>query len=780
MSLYADEIRLVFGARAGSMNPRGGEQGGRVKTFLRGIATIACCASFGACHSSDDDPPPTNPPNNPPPPGVVVGLDARPSNTSCVAPAKSSNAGATIAVTRVFPNLTFTNPVSMLQAPGDDARWFVLEKGGFASTGTGRVRVFANEASVSTMSTFASVAVNASSEGGLLGMAFHPSFATNGYVYLSFTEGSPMASRIARYTVAGGGATLNMATRTAVISVNQPYDNHNGGNIAFSPTDGYLYAGFGDGGGGGDPESTGQDTTDLLGSFLRLDVDGAAPYAIPPDNPFAGQAMCTAAHTPAVNDCPETYASGFRNPWRWSFDRANGDLWVGDVGQGAFEEIDRVARGGNYGWNCREGRDPYSGAPAMCGTLPAATFTDPVHQYGRNLGFSVTGGFVYRGSALPALVGSYLFADYGSGRIWRLTSNGSGGFTSQELLDTNLGISSFGEGNDGELYVVDLNGGGLYKIVDGAGATPGPPVPTLLSDTGCVVASNPSAPASGLVPYDVAAAFWSDGAVKERWIGIPNGTSISVGGDGDFTFPNGTVLMKHFRLGTSLIETRLFMRHPDGEWAGYSYEWDSQQTNATLVQGGKTVAVGGQNWIFPSGNDCLTCHTSAAGFALGLESAQLNHDFTYASTGRTANELRTLDSVAMFTTPLGDPALQPAMPSPSDTTAPLGARARAYLHTNCAQCHRQGGPTPVSMDLHYATLLSSTAACDAAPTAGDLGLGASARIIAPGNPDASVLLERMEVARGDANQMPPLATNAVDTAGVTLIRDWIASLTTCQ
>jgi uncharacterized repeat protein (TIGR03806 family) len=744
-------------------------------TFLGRIATIACCACFAACHSSSNDPPP---PNNPPPGTPIAGLDARPSNTSCVAPAKASaNAGVTIAVTRAFPSLTFNQPLLMLQAPGDDSRWFVLEKTGANSVA--RVRVFANDASVSAASTFASVPVNANSEGGLLGMAFHPSFASNGQVFLSFTEGSPMVSRIARYMVASGGATLDVTTRANVISVNQPNDNHNGGHIAFSPSDGYLYTGFGDGGGGGDPNSTGQDTTDLLGSFLRLHVSGTAPYAIPADNPFSGQAACTADHTISANNCPEIYAWGFRNPWRWSFDRANGDLWAGDVGQGAFEEIDRVARGGNYGWDCREGTGSFSGArSAVCSTLPSAGFTQPVHEYGRNLGSSVTGGFVYRGSALPALVGSYLFADYGSGRIWRLVSNGAGGFTAQELLDTNLSIASFAEGNDGELYVIDIAGGGLYEIVDGGGPPPGPPMPTLLSDTGCVVAANPSAPASGLVPYDVAAAFWSDGAAKERWLGIPNGTSIAVGGDGDFTFPNGTVLMKHFRLNGTLVETRLFMRHPDGDWAGYSYEWNGQQTNATLVQGGKTVAVGGQNWIFPSGNDCLTCHTSVAGFALGLESAQLNHDFVYASMGRTANELRTLDNISMFATPLGDPAAQPSMPSPADAGASLGTRARAYLHTNCAHCHRSGGPTAGSLDLRYSLLLSSTAACDAPPTAGDLGLGASARIIAPGNPDASVLLARMN--RRDANQMPPLASNVIDTAGVTLIRDWVASLANCQ
>jgi uncharacterized repeat protein (TIGR03806 family) len=302
-------------------------------------------------------------------------------------------------------------------------------------------------------------------------------------------------------------------------------------------------------------------------------------------------------------------------------------------------------------------------------------------------------------------------------------------------------------------------------------------VPAQLSATGCVSSSDPTKAAAGLIPYDVAAPFWSDGATKERWLAIPNGTSISVGADGDFTFPNGTVLMKHFRLSGNLIETRLFMRHPDGEWAGYTYEWNAQHTDATLVQGGKTVAIGAQSWIFPSGDDCLSCHTSAAGFALGLESAQLNHAFTYASTGRTANELHTLDEVVMFTTPLGDPALQPVLPDPFGSAA-LAQRARAYLHTNCSQCHRPGGPTPSSMDLRYSTLLANTAACDAPPQSGDLGIGTAARIIAPGSAANSVLVARVN--RRDASQMPPLATNLIDTVGVQLLSDWVASLATCQ
>ena len=352
-------------------------------------------------------------------------------------------------------------------------------------------------------------------------------------------------------------------------------------------------------------------------------------------------------------------------------------------------------------------------------------------------------------------------------------------FAAEELLDTSLSIASFAQGNDGELYVIDIAGGTLHKIVAAGGAGPPvPPVPTLLSATGCTNAQNPAQPASGLVPYEPAAAFWSDSATNERWLAIPNNTSIGVGSDGDFSFPNGTVLMQHFRLNGNLIETRLLMRHPDGDWAGYTYEWNAQRTDATLVQGGKTVAVGSQSWIYPSGNDCLTCHTSAAGFALGLDTAQLNRNLTYATTGRTANQLRTLDTVTMFTTPLGDPALQPAMPDPFDATAPLAQRARAYLHTNCAGCHRTGGPTPSSMDLRYATLLSSTNACGAQPQSGDLGIGAAARIIAPGSAANSVLVARMN--RRDANGMPPLASTVVDAAGVALLQQWIASLAACQ
>jgi uncharacterized repeat protein (TIGR03806 family) len=238
------------------------------------------------------------------------------------------------------------------------------------------------------------------------------------------------------------------------------------------------------------------------------------------------------------------------------------------------------------------------------------------------------------------------------------------------------------------------------------------------------------------------------------------------------------VLVKRFELGGQLVETRLLMRHPSGEWAGYTYEWNAQQTDATLVSGGKLAAVGGQNWIFPSENDCLGCHTSAAGVSLGPETAQLNNELSYPQTSRTANQLTTLDAIALFPQTIGDPAVLPVLADPTDMTQPLRERARAYLHTNCAQCHRPGGPTPSSLDFRYTTLLAQTGACDALPQAGDLGLGATARLVRPGDPDMSVLAARMN--RRDANAMPPLGSNLVDADGVALIRDWIASLSSCQ
>lgn len=739
----------------------------------RAIILLCVAVLIGGCSSGEDVQTTTPPPPPPPPPNPSSGLDARPSNTTCLAPDRTTG-NVTIGTQRVFPSLpAFTAPIAMLQAPADATRWFVVEQAGI-------VRVFDNNAGVTTSQVFINIdprVDSTCSECGLLGMAFHPNFPATPRVYLSYTSTGTLISRIAEFTTPDNGLTLDPNSERIIFSVNQPETNHNGGGIVFGP-DGFLYVGLGDGGGGNDQHGAignGQLLTTLLGKMIRIDIGGttgAALYRIPASNPFAANTTLCGVNGTGPQNCPEIYAWGFRNPWRWSFDRQTGELWVGDVGQNAIEEHDRVIRGGNYGWRCFEGT---RNTGLACGNLPNRL--PPVAEYGRTEGNSTTGGYVYRGTAIPGLVGRYVFADFGSGRIWHIANDTAPTLTvtSAMSLDTGFNVSSFGQGNDGELYIVSYSNGQLHRITGSGGGGSG--VATQLSATGCV-AANPTLPASGLIPYAPNAAFWADSAVKERWIGLPNGQNITVGGDGDWDFPNGTVLVKNFRLGATLVETRLFMRHPDGAWAGYSYEWNVQQSDATLVVGGKQTTVAGQTWIFPSDAQCLQCHTAAAGRSLGLETRQLAFNITYPQTGRNAHQLVTHNAINTLSPPIANPTTVVPYPDPYGAAGTLAERARSYLHTNCSQCHRPGSGTPSNMDLRFSTALAATNACDALPQAGDLGI-VNARLIAFGAADRSVLLARMN--RRDANQMPPVGLSArVDDAGVAVVRDWINSLASCN
>jgi uncharacterized repeat protein (TIGR03806 family) len=707
----------------------------------------------------------------------VGGLDSRPSNATCVAGDPPSTT-VSLNHQRVFPNLpNFTQPVAMLQAPGNSARWYVVQK-------TGSVRVFDNSAGVSTTSEFINLAsrlnsnpASANDERGLLGMAFHPNFPTDPRVFFFYTGTDTtlgLVDRVSQFTLAAGGNTLDPASELELFDVDDPEDNHNGGNIAFGP-DGFLYIGIGDGGSGNDPHGSignGQNLRTLLGKMLRIDVAASSStttYAIPPSNPYAGNARCNVNGTGAAN-CPEIFAYGFRNPWRWSFDRGSGQLWLNDVGQGALEEVNLVTLGGNYGWRCLEGT---SNTGLACGPNPFPIA--PIAQYDRSLGQSTTGGVVYRGSAIPTLSGRYVFGDFATGNLWSIARDTAPtlNLTAQQALSTNLQIASFGQDTDGEVYIVHL-GGTLHRLVQGAAV--GRQIPNQLSQTGCVNAAAPTQPATGLIPYAPNAPFFSDGAVKTRWLALPDGQRIVVNANNDFEFPNGSVLVKNFSLGTQLVETRLFMRHNDGVWAGYTYEWNSGGTEATRVVGGKIVQVAGQTWEFPSEAQCLQCHSSAAGRTLGLEIGQLNGNFGYP-TGRTANQLVTLNGIDTLTPALTQtPAQMPVIPDPFGSAA-VGARARAYLHTNCANCHRPSGPAPSDLDLRYTTALSATNACDITPTLGNLGI-ADARIIAPGAPARSVALARVN--RVGADAMPPISRHTIDTAGVQLLTSWITGLAGCN
>ena len=685
------------------------------------------------------------------------GLDARPANTTCLAFDRPPALGG-LTTERAFPNLSFQSPVWLQQSPsaGDD-RWFVIEQRGV-------IKTFANDEQAANTEDFLDIASRVSSGGerGMLGMAFHPDWPASPEVYVSYTRNQGgTESVISRFTSNDGGTTLDEASEEILLTLGQPFDNHNGGQISFGP-DRYLYIGFGDGGSGGDPLGSGQDTSTLLGALLRIDVlGGTQPYGIPADNPFAD----------GVGGREEIYAWGLRNPWRFSFDRETGELWLGDVGQGEWEEIDLIELGGNYGWDAKEGTRCYDTNP--CDQGP---WIDPIVEYDHSNGNrSVTGGYVYRGSAIESLRGIYVFADYATGRVWGIFPNEQ---TNQpemrELMETGQPISSFGEGQNGELYIVHYNGV-LARILASDPAAP-TGFPQLLSETGCGDATDPKLPAAGLIPYDINAPFWSDGAEKARWFALPDGATITVEANGDWTFPTGAVLRKDFRIEGKLIETRLFVRHDDGEWGGYSYEWNDAQTDATYAQGGKRKDVGGQEWIFPSSGDCLSCHTAIAGRTLGPENAQLDRDFVYASTNRLSNQLKTLGHIGVFDTAPDADAVA-ALEDPMGQ-GDLAARARAYLHTNCAQCHRSGTALRPKFDLTaFTNPLIDDELCGADPIAGDLGVADAKRLV-PGDPDHSLIWLRMQLR--DANGMPPLGSVAVDTAGAELVRQWIESLGDCQ
>jgi uncharacterized repeat protein (TIGR03806 family) len=689
----------------------------------------------------------------------ISGLTTRPANgTACIAP-DTPPVSTRIKLENPFPGLPhLTSPVAMVMAPGDSSHWYVVQQ-------TGQVVRFVNAFGASAVSSFIDIndgRLVYGGEMGLLGMAFHPDFTRNGYVYLSYTsDDGGRVSRISRFSLDATGRALDPASELIILGVAQPYTNHNGGQITFGP-DNYLYIGLGDGGSGGDPHRHGQNTSTLLGSMLRIDVgDGSSSsYATPADNPFiisGGRA--------------EIFAYGLRNPWRWSFDRLTGELWLGDVGQDNYEEIDIVTRGGNFGWNTMEGTHCYNAA-----SCDQTGLSLPVAEYDHTQGFAVTGGYVYRGRDIDFLQGLYLYADFSTGRIWALQQTGQNQYASTELLDTPLNIASFAEDHDGELYVVDL-GGGILKIAGDSSSQTGQ-MPSVLSGWDCFQNGDATRFSSHVIPYDINARLWSDHADKSRFMAIPDGTSIDIDDEGRFDLPVGSVVGKHFYLNDQLIETRLMLHYqPPHGWKGYSYEWNETQTEATLLTTAKDKNINGQLWHYPSRAECDACHTSIAGFTLGLEVGQLNRSVTYPDTTINANQLITLEQVNVLTRPLSDSEKSTTFYAIDDTAYSVERRARSYLHANCANCHQPGGPGGGAMDLRMSTSFEDARICNEAPMGDTLGL-INPVILSPGNPGQSILVLRME----DTGQhrMPPLASGIVDTEAMAVIREWISGVKACE
>lgn len=738
--------------------------------LLHVVFLCAACGGGGGGGGDAVAPPiPVTPATPPPETAAPFGLVSAPAAANLNFPLNAGGSGAI----RLSPvAVGFSAPTFFAGVPGTSNSVVVEQRG----------TIQLLSASFVPMLTLLDIRdrVVSGGEQGLLGLAFDPAIASNGYLYVNYISAKAdgrcsaasgsICTRISRFQLpanSNGGfnwAAIANATESVLLEVSQPAANHNGGMLAFGP-DNYLYIALGDGGGSNDQFGNSQNPATLLGKILR--ISPTAPYSVPMDNPRVG----------VSGWLPEMWAYGLRNPWRFSFDRQTGELWVGDVGQNNWEEVDVITPGGNYGWALREGAHPFN-------STSTAGLIDPVAEYDHSEGFSITGGYVYRGSAQPGLRGRYFYGDFGSGRIWSLDAASRSGAV-VVASSSGASISSFGEDNNNELYVVDYNGR-ILRVEEAAPSGSSSP-PAKLSATGLFNSLAPLTAVAGLIEYDVNTPLWSDGTTKRRWLALPNSGKITFSADHVWQLPVGSVIVKNFaiapdqRLPNTLrnLETRVLVHEATG-WAGYTYRWNTMQTDADLLSGAESEtlsiinsagATTTQQYDYPSGAQCRSCHTQVAGFLLGLRTPQINRNFTYGSV--VDNQLRSFNHISLFSSDIGNAAQYAAASALGDISVSVEKRARDYLQSNCAHCHQPGGPTPLSLDLRAATTLVAMNAIDVTPATGDLGLS-DARIIARGAKERSVMWERLR--RTDFSRMPPLASHVVDQQAVTVIGQWIDSL----
>lgn len=675
----------------------------------------------------------------------MIGLDERPVSESCIA-GDAPNSGD-FQLRRVWSRVRFTQPIGLVQMPGDATNpYYVMEKGGrilrlpanFSSTSAG---LFLDLRDV----------VETGGEGGVFSMAFHPQYPEQPYVYVShMVDEDGFFTRISRFTTLDGMTAEDEKILFNLPQNLSPYGRgsiHNGGTLAFGP-DGFLYMSVGD-----DKRTFDVGVTDqLYGTIIRIDVDTQEAYTIPENNPFDN----------------EIFAYGFRNPWRISFDKLTGELWAGDVGEQCFEEINRVEIGGNYGWPNWEAD--------VCGPGKCiGKNTLPVYQYHTSKqcgpGNSITGGYVYRGALNPNLTGKYIYGDYQTGQVWAFDVKN--GFNEDLFVDSRSdGIASFGEDNQGEIFHIDIVTGAVSRIEPSSGGSAVAGPPAKLSETGCFAELGALlTPAEGVLPYDIAQPFWSDGAEKQRFLSLPDDTAFTVDKDGDWEMPSGAVLIKHFRVADTNIETRFFVRYENGAYGAYTYKWTTEE-DAELVdaEGEDVTLVDGQLWRLPSRNECRQCHTARAGYSLGLETRQMNIERTFAQTGRKANQFTTFAALEMVQ---GDLASLPPFPALDDVTADIGERAQSYIHVNCSSCHRGTGGSQSIWDARYKTPLAEKGLCLTEPVTPVTDLQPE-YYVNPGDHLSSSIWWRVHI-RG-AEQMPPIGSNKVDSQGAEVLAQWIDSL----
>jgi glucose/arabinose dehydrogenase len=756
-------------------------------------------------------------------------------------------------IKQTFTKLKLPCPIAIAHEPG--TRNLIVVYQLRAWTGAGRIVRVADEPGVDHAEELLAL------DGIAYGVAFHPDFAHNGYMYVGDNgplSAGPKKTRVTRYTI-NRQPPHALDPKSAKVVIEWESDGHNGGDVAFG-NDGMLYITSGDGTSDSDTNRTGQDVTKLLAKVLRIDVDHPEPgreYSVPRDNPFLD-----------VKDVrPETWAYGFRNPWRIHIDRPTGDIFVGQNGQDLWEQVYLVEKGANYGWSVMEGGHPFYLDRKRGPTPISKPLIDHPHSEMRSL----TGGVVYRGKQLPELQGAYIYGDWSTGRIWGVKHLKGKITWHQELANTTMQITGFGLDADGELLIADHGGNAFYRLEANPREDKPARFPTRLSTTGLFASVKAHVPEAGLIPYSVNSPLWSDGAQKERFLALPGTAQIEFTTSRGWNLPEGAVLVKTFSLTMPdrtqrRIETRLLTRQV-GKWVGYTYLWNDEQSEAELVDSAgidrtfevfDSAAPDGkrkQTWHYPSRAECMVCHSRAANFVLGLSTLQMNRVHDYGKVQD--NQLRTLEHIGIFrigtqdhlqgieqrlargkantetglamaprgllnllpavpptiaetgiaaqrvlAKPVADARRQAARPidmleelarneapyttvlpkspaeydrlvDPYDASESLDRRARSYLHANCAQCHVEAGGGNAMMELEFTTPVAKSRTVAVKPLHHTFEV-TGALLIAPGDPEKSILLQRI-LRRGEG-QMPPLATSVVDERAAVLLRQWIKQM----
>ncbi|MCB1232900.1 MAG: PQQ-dependent sugar dehydrogenase [Verrucomicrobiae bacterium] len=609
----------------------------------------------------------------------------------------------------------------------------------------------------------------------LYSIELHPDFPKKAWLFVSLNvrvDGEGF-NRIVRFTFSDPDA-LEIDPDSEIELLSWPSAGHDGCDLKFGP-DGMLYASTGDGESPGDPANIGQKTDNLLGSILRLDVshpEPDRPWRAPDDNPWV-----------TFKNVPDAiWAYGLRNPWRMNFHPETGELFLGDNGDENWELVRRVTRGSNHGWSAYEGSHPFRLTNELAG--PNAELTTPIWEHPHTEMRSIIGGCFYRGTRFPELKGRYVYGCYFTRKLWSLAWDDMAKQASdaRRLADLDHAVVSFAEDRDGEILVV-THDGPIYRL-DRAPTTNPTPIPATLSATGLFSETASLQPAPGVRPYAINAEAWADGAEVVRHFAVAPGDGILArSGENErksWQMSDGGAFARTIRqkVGDSDAFVRLetqVMHKDHGEWKFLTYRWRADQSDADLVpDSGETqpCQVGDHTLShrFPGRAECAACHTQRSFFALAFSTEQLQReeqiaDFVAAGLFRKGQEPR--------------PEQFPALTDPHASTASLDARARAYLHVNCAHCHREtglGGRAQFQL-LHWLDL-AETGAVNARPLVGLPGIGENGRVIAPGHPELSEIVRRMAT-RGP-NQMPLIGSDEVDKEGLSLVREWISSLPEAQ